>query len=498
MATVSTSGIVSSTPYVTGIQSAATPQLNITEEEHGKSSGFSRRTIHNRYRDRWACWDGKAKKALTSWDPSCFMPNRSSLETMEYTLDKDIKNMTIWKKCRFLALPKELRLDIYEYVFTDPLRPDMYVDIRRQPSHPPSDPSGIPRLSTPRVKLRLRSKRAAPLSIEILMVNRFIYKEALPILYRSAKFAPMDHEGLLPLFLGGLQPHIRPNIRTISLSLPTRMNNTSAPLSNGSMVYFHWAMTCAQVATLGDTLRTVEIIGFIDAFQQKEYRRMLLYPLCKIKTRKKLVCDGFYSTGNPVDEDARFQELLVQANEELKITAKRREEATKADVRARQKRQAVIDKWAGDRKKDTPEPSRESKKKLTDGEMRSACRSVLQNMYMGPTTLGIDEELSQVPGIKQFERELKHHTKDEAEEEERPVPPSYDTAVEGWDVVSMRSGPSTPKARPKSSVSEESIGDWVDDTASTLIDRDGIDRSDMSDAGSETWEDVGKLPPLGD
>ena len=59
--------------------------------------------------------------------------------------------------------------------------------------------------------------------------------------------------------------------------------------------------------------------------------------------------------------------------------------------------------------------------------------------------------------------------------------------IEDWDMVSLKSGASTPKARPASVVSKLSDSTWVD-TASTILGQDEIEKENASDAESEGWE----------
>ena len=102
----------------------------------------------------------------------------------------------------------------------------------------------------------------------------------------------------------------------------------------------------------------------------------------------------------------------------------------------------------------------------------------------------MEQDLSLVPGIKQFEKELEEYSRPEASCVDG-VMKDDESTVEDWDLVSMRSGASTPKARPASVISKSSDGTWTD-TASTIVGKDDAGKGDESDAESESWEYVGE------
>jgi hypothetical protein len=203
-----------------------------------------------------------------------------------------------------LSLPKELRLEIWSNTLTDPTIDNPVFRIHRK----------LPGCDTPGRRscnllhcdsggqvlpagTSFDGKRSPP-GIDILRTNRFIYEEALPILYRSVRFHPTDLEGILPIFLDKLSPFARSHIRHVKLSI-----NSAFGYYGG---LFYWAGTCAQLAGL-EGLRLLVIEGVLSSIIDRHIRRDILGPLLRVKAPK---------TFNPV-EDARFHELLLEAKRNL-------------------------------------------------------------------------------------------------------------------------------------------------------------------------------------
>ncbi|PVH94303.1 hypothetical protein DM02DRAFT_196452 [Periconia macrospinosa] len=198
--------------------------------------------------------------------------NRASLQELS-----SISNPGI---CYILSLPRELRLMIWRYVLTDPSVPDLTAQITRQPLSPSKSSLRFPH---PHIHVTLKPSRNAPININLLCVNHLIYQESLPILFHSVRFAPLDLEGIFPLFLDTLPPYNRSLIRHAKLRIPASIYDIDL-FGDPSTCLFHWAVTCAQVAKV-ENLRDVMIEGF-ENHESTRVARGLLNPLAKLKARK--------------------------------------------------------------------------------------------------------------------------------------------------------------------------------------------------------------------
>lgn len=183
-------------------------------------------------------------------------------------------------KCHILSLPKELRLEIWTYVLTDPSVPDLAAEITRQPLSPSKSSLRFPH---PHIQVTLNPSRNAPINLALLRANRLIYEECLPMLYTSVRFAPLDLEGLFPLFLDTLPAYNRSLIRHARLRIPSAIYDIDL-FGDPSTYLFHWAVTCAQVAKV-ENLRDVEIDGF-EEHESRSVARGILNPLAKMKAAK--------------------------------------------------------------------------------------------------------------------------------------------------------------------------------------------------------------------
>ncbi|KAF2791405.1 hypothetical protein K505DRAFT_326892 [Melanomma pulvis-pyrius CBS 109.77] len=396
----------------------------------------------------------------------------------------DLDHLSKWSKCHLLSLPKEVRLQIWRHVLTDTSISKLLVGIFREPSSPYKR---HPRPAAPKFNVSLR--RSVPININLLLANRFIYEEALPVLYSNAKFAPWDLEGLLPLFLDTLSPYARSCVRHIKLYLPSQVTSPTIRL-DPSRPFFNWAITCAQVAKLNGSLHDVEIEGDWSIFEKKANRRAILAPLLKIKATKIFTprAKGPEQTSN---SDEEFQTLLAEVEQHFKANSKVRKERTEADALNRAAEIERIKRVQEAAAQAAEAQRQEDEANGMDREMEEWRRFAEANIKR------MEKELSTVRGIEQFEKELKEHSRSEASIVDR-ARNDDESAVEDWDLVSVRSGASTPRARPASVLSKASDDMWTD-TASTIVGKDDggkySDDSDVesdaeSDAESESWEEL--------
>jgi hypothetical protein len=508
-----TAHTMSASSYTTAHSAHVDPvaQMNITD---GDPSYQAEPPTWDQFLD--PCWgyrtenaDDKKKALKFIMNPSVSPPN---LQDAVQKPPHDASGQ--WNKCHLLSLPKEIRLKIWTYILTDPSKPNLLVGIDRKPFSP-----YYKHIKPPTPHLRFfHAEHREPVSISLLLANHAVYEEALPVLYESVRFMPSDHGGLLPLFLEMLSPYARSCIRNIYLCFPKQLPSDDLRRDRAKRL-FHWAVTCAQVARLNDTLTQIEVDGDWSVFEKTANRRGLLFPLCKIKAEKVFVPCG-PGDNDAQDHNAAFQQLLVEAEQALKASATLREERTKAEAVERAERDKI---WTGIKKQEedtcTRDYNNEWALERSHFNSRSRLKVPFEETWADPTWRPInvmegastnnnwhrsqvdyvkrmEENLSTVPGIAQFEKELEAHAT--AQSPTQSGLPEYkiddDGTGEDWDIVSVRSGASTPKARPVSVMSKYSDETWPD-TASTLVGRDEVDKhrvvkEEDSDTKSEGWECV--------
>ncbi|KAH7083344.1 hypothetical protein BKA63DRAFT_380699, partial [Paraphoma chrysanthemicola] len=291
---------------------------------------------------------------------------------------------------RLLSLPKELRLEIWQYVLKDATRDKLVLRVHRR-----NEPfisgkrfcnSLYKRSTAPEVATSFEQPPRSPLGVNLLRTNHLVYWEALPILYGSIVFCIRDIEGIFPLFLERLSPFAQSSICVIRLVVDQVYDKTSS--------IFYWALTCAQVAKLAETLRSVEVQGtWPIANHSKVIRRAILNPLVKLRAPKT-----FVDTANcRMTYEDDFQRLLGNAAQELEAKADLRRALTTADMLERQEREDM-DYLDGEH----PFQKRQKMQGLpTRGGPSSAQQHVM------PSDEGvIARDLSAIPGIDQFWQEL--------------------------------------------------------------------------------------------
>ena len=435
-----------------------------------------------------------SEKWVKIWGAWAELPNRSkSNSSLPSNSTEDEERTELSRSCSsqhsrnkppafsLLFLPTHIRQQIYSYVLTDPSTTRTLVHISRAPRISPS--YKVARPLPPRLQYHLDPIPREPFATALLLVSRELYYDVLPVLYTHKTFFPRDLEGLLPLFLNNLSPFARQNIRRIRLSEPTEPR-ASIFCDDRTKPTIHWAITCAQVATLNPTLHGVEVSGH--SFLSEALNRPLLYPLCKIKAKKILVGRSYASSEQKAEADKRFEELLWEASERLKAAAKQRVESTQSEAADRARRREM--EFARVRNIIALQEDYE-KQFQADGD--DLCCISKQKQSTG-------RDLTNIEGLKQFEAELEAHREKERIETEMneedeyeivdlpPNPPKYEDVIsEGWDVVSTMSGSTSPLRRCSTR-----DGEWQD-TASTLaetISRPSIDKEKIN----ETWGGVKK------
>ncbi|KAF2830522.1 hypothetical protein CC86DRAFT_378807 [Ophiobolus disseminans] len=225
---------------------------------------------------------------------------------------------------RLLSLPKELRLEIWEYVLNNPSDGRLVLRVMRHIGGPNTSSKRFSNSlykhpSTPEIETTFETSPGSPIGVSLLRTNHLIYAEALPILYQSVSFCPWHLEGIFPLFLDTLSAFAKANIRYI------RMVPASGLL--GSSSHFYWALTCAQVTKLDDcvSLREIEVETTDHVLGNRDLvKRAIMFPLLKIKAPKAFL--GKHT--------AQFQQLLTEAKEEREAREDFRRATTKIEATA--------------------------------------------------------------------------------------------------------------------------------------------------------------------
>lgn len=370
----------------------------------------------------------------------------------------DTRDIGQWDQCYLLSLPKELRLEIWKYVLTDPSLPNLKVNIMRAPSPPRrrSEPAHQPQFKTV-----LEPPRVCPINPGLLRVNRFIYNEALPILYNSVRFHPFVQDGIFPVFLDSLPSYAPSLIRHVRIRVPAAVYSIAMLGGDPSTALIHWAITCAQLAKL-ESLRDVEVQGCCPDFPTVRTRRGVLNPLCKIKARKRFL-------GTDAEE---AQRAFEEAERGLKAQAERRQVWTKAEAAQRAKR---------------------DEERRIEEARKEAERNRVYPLPTVPTTeeSTIDRDISQMPGIDNFEKELEELTTTRDGSIANRDDDGAETEIGDWELVSLRSGASTPKPHLYGTATKQDEEQWAD-TASTIVEQGGSGEGPDEDSLSEQWEDVKK------
>ncbi|KAH8730701.1 hypothetical protein GQ44DRAFT_767875 [Phaeosphaeriaceae sp. PMI808] len=239
----------------------------------------------------------------------------------EYTPNTSVQSTTQPTFSRLLSLPKELRLEIWRYGLTDPTKERLVLLVRRDLDNNTSGKrfsnSLYKHVNQPEIITSFLEHPSSAIGTNLLQVNRFIYAEALPILYHAVIFSTRDIDRILHIFIDQLSTFAKSHIRYVRLKIHGQWHNTDS--------VFYWVLTCAQVAKLNDSLRQVEVADWSRIEDRNAFKMgKILYPLLKIKAHKKLVdSDG---------SDADFQKELAEAKAELEAKADLRKAMTTADL----------------------------------------------------------------------------------------------------------------------------------------------------------------------
>ncbi|KAH7383332.1 hypothetical protein BKA66DRAFT_463609 [Pyrenochaeta sp. MPI-SDFR-AT-0127] len=345
---------------------------------------------------------------------------------------------------RLLSLPKELRLEIWESVLDNPSMNDLVLRIRRKQFGPSTSSTRFSNslrrdshFEVPEIETRFTTSRKSTIQVALLRTSRLVYEEALPILYHSVNFHILHLDSIFPLFLRNLSSFAQSHIRHVSLS------TNNAFRCDGSSMY--WALTCAQIAKLSDSLHQIDIEGEWPLSRTNRKNRSILYPLLKIKAPKKFV---------PVAHDSEFQQLLAKAAKEKEDIALVRRASTAADAAARAAQE--------DSKRVRPGNAAQRARWGESSPKRQMLQEIVPRTKPSPVThsTGVEDHVahdsSSISDIRQFEQN-----------------------PEEWDMVSERSYSPELKKRTSSTWSDDEH--WTD-VASTIVAKDEDDKE------SEDWE----------
>lgn len=287
---------------------------------------------------------------------------------------------------RLLSLPKELRLEIWQYVLHDPLDGNPVLRITRdlnvyQSSRKRFTNSLYKHPESPEISTHFEKASKCRIGVALLRTNHIIYAEALPILYRPVVFHIWDLEGIFPLFFDTLSDYAKANIRCIRLTTRTALESKHA--------CFYWALTCAQIAKLNhsSTLLQVQVRGLPSG--DKEINKRVIYaPLLRIKA--SIVClDG---------KDEAFQQVLAETAVEREAKAVLRKAATEAD--AVERREPAPPRLDVDR----PIKKRQKIQDLQELTIRGRPEVPKYSPTIDESELAHD--LAEVPGFEDFDKDM--------------------------------------------------------------------------------------------
>ncbi|KAF2760330.1 hypothetical protein EJ05DRAFT_279797 [Pseudovirgaria hyperparasitica] len=211
-------------------------------------------------------------------------------------------------------LPRELRDFIYGHALT-PSNHRVLVEIDRDLSPQPGYNRSPHKRWDPKICYERRPREY--LSPALLRTCKNVYREALPILYSSAIFYPVNNQALLPLFLERQGALARRSIRYMRIA-----TTFSLPLSQNR---FHWAVTCAQVGSLASTLKKVEVLYTSKPSERpcllgsgsdtEALMKPIIKPLCKIQCPKVIVFSPVDISEAQSAIEERFEGLMRTGHE---------------------------------------------------------------------------------------------------------------------------------------------------------------------------------------
>lgn len=408
------------------------------------------------------------------------------------------------QKCHLLSLPKELRLEIWKWTLTDPSVPDLTVNIGRKKNisyYLTARGTVVPLIAT-----WLHPTRNCTIGPNILRANRFIYEEALPLLYHSVKFSLADHQGIFPLWLASLSPYARSLIRYIKLHAPQQVYNVDL-FGDPAVPLFHWAVTCAQVAKLSGQLRAVEVDGLYLDNMSPKVRRSILHPLCGIKAKKIFGNDnqGDVTTCMAGAEQAVEKKSALrreQAEARAKQEAERQEHGTQQDedVDRQQEKPTIVEQGyhafsrVSRRERRVQQEDDANENKGDDTAQDPDSMQPLQPTTMEPRYRAFPQtprhrnnrDVNTFPGVVVFQRELTAHTLSIVRTEHTPVDDGdTETLSDGWDIINFEHGEPVPSSPPPSYMSRRSSDSWSA-ASSTIAEARGLLKDEPSD--EESWD----------
>ena len=218
--------------------------------------------------------------------------------------------------CHILRLPIEIRIIIYENLFgvssSDRVKVSIFSD-----QHASSD-SGLAILGYSLLPA------VAP-DLRILRSNKYIYTEALPILYTYFYFFPKADQLVMKTWLTKMSAFARSNVQSIHLKpLPCKIIRTVGPEKSDSQVSTGpcWAPTCAELANRLPNLQELFIhLHTLHGLTLERHEDLdwVIRPLSRLhKIKKTLSSVGSSDYVMTKDHVDRWGELVKKADMEAK------------------------------------------------------------------------------------------------------------------------------------------------------------------------------------
>ena len=204
-------------------------------------------------------------------------------------------------RSHFLSLPGELRIDIYELILGVSTSQRLEVSINTD-QYASSD--------TGRLVFQCSKQPDYRLDLAVFRVNKQIYRESLPILYKNCIFYPLADAPLLAVFFGPMSDFARSNILRLHLKpRPHKAVRLVGPRATLSEVMRgpSWSPACEKISVLFPDLEELlihlhPIYGY--GLGDGDQLDWIIRPLSRLQGIQKVLA----SVGNGSD-DAKTPEM---------------------------------------------------------------------------------------------------------------------------------------------------------------------------------------------
>lgn len=161
----------------------------------------------------------------------------------------------------FLALPLEIRLEIYKYLLMFPSPVSVTISHRKSPDFFRLSQSDRKRVTVTGISIAVdmvysRAPELSFIAASLLRVNKQVYNEALPILYTNVTFSSPDSRISLLHFIDRLSVFAMRQVRRLRIFVWSFLLSENLISGQESL---KWTVLCSQIARL-EGLNTVEVV----------------------------------------------------------------------------------------------------------------------------------------------------------------------------------------------------------------------------------------------